>query len=162
MRYPRVPKLLLLFSAVVMLTSSCGRNVLYDENHGFEGGIWRSSDIVKFNVEITDSKQPYNVYLNVRNTTDYEYSNLFLFVKTFYPDGKISIDTLECFLADTEGRWLGKRSGRMVDARLQFRRNVVFTETGRYSFEFEQAMRDESLEGIENFGMRIEKAQLQK
>ena len=142
-----------------LILAGCRGNAIFDESRNMEQGSWKSTDIVKFNVIITDTAAAYNIYLNIRNSKDYRYSNLYLFVKTFYPDGKISIDTVECFLADVEGRWMGKSAGRMVDNRMLFRKLVRFPQSGQYSFEFEQAMREESLGGMENFGLRIEKAE---
>ncbi|MEI6122781.1 MAG: gliding motility lipoprotein GldH [Bacteroidota bacterium] len=148
--------ILLVFIASSFLFS-CNSNVIFDKNKQIENSVWKSSDIVKFTVPIADSVQPYNFYINLRNSTDYQYSNIFLFIKTFYPNGKISIDTVECYLADNNGKWLGKRSGRVVDNRILFRKAVQFTHAGTYSFEFEQAMRIDDLAGIEDFGIRIEK-----
>jgi len=136
--------------------------VVFDKNKQLENAVWKSSDIVKFTVPLNDSVQPYNFYINIRNSTDYKYSNLYLFIKTFYPSGKISVDTVECYLADNEGKWLGKRSGKVVDNRILFRRAVQFRHTGTYSFEFEQAMRVDELSGIKDFGIRIEKFEREK
>ena len=98
----------------------------------------------------------------MRNTTDYPYSNLYVFLKTFYPKGQISVDTLECFLAEADGKWLGKRRGSMVDHRILLQRTFRFVQSGTYSFEFEQAMRVNPLPGIRNFGIRIEKVKPEK
>jgi len=73
-----------------------------------------------------------------------------------------SIDTIECLLADDSGKWLGKERGKMVDNRILFRRGIRFKLSGNYSFEFEQAMRDTDLNGIEDFGIRIEKSEAEK
>lgn len=148
-------------AAVIAFTFvSCDRDLVYEKNKPMEEGVWNLTDIVKFNVDIADIKQPYNFYLNLRIKDTYRYANLFLYMKTLYPDGKISVDTVECYLADVDGRWLGSRSGSLIDSRMIFRKNVVFPQAGRYSFEFEQAMRDTLLDGVEDFGIRIEKAEL--
>jgi gliding motility-associated lipoprotein GldH len=142
-----------------MFFSACDGNVVYEKNKPMEEGKWSVMDIVKFNVDISDVKQPYNYYLNVRIEDTYRFANLFLYMKTLFPDGKMSIDTIECYVADVDGRWLGERSGSMIDNRILLRQNVVFQQAGRYSFEFEQAMRDSILDGVADFGIRIEKAE---
>ena len=136
---------------------SCDSSMVFEKNKEIGKEGWAKGDIAKFNAEIPDATLPYNFYINIRNSNDYSYSNIFLFVKTLYPDGKISVDTVECYLADLDGKWLGKASGRYVDNRILFKKNVKFPASGMYSFEFEQAMRTEKLEGIEDFGIRIEK-----
>lgn len=74
------------------------------------------------------------------------------------PDGKIERDTIECQLADAQGRWLGKSgSGSLWDNQVLFNRRTRFPKPGKYVFRFEQAMRDEKLENIMEVGLRIEK-----
>jgi gliding motility-associated lipoprotein GldH len=147
---------------LLTLLTACNTDTIFDTTKEIPGGVWKSSDIVKFSVPVIDTLQPCNFYFNVRNSTEYPFSNLFLFIKTFYPNGKISIDTVECYLADTEGKWLGNRSGGRVDNRILFRKSFRFRMLGTYSFEFEQAMRIEELRGIEDFGIRIEKFETEK
>ncbi len=141
----------------LLALSSCDSSMVYEKNKEILKDGWDKSDIAKFNTEIKDNSIPYNFYINIRNTNDYPFSNLFLFVKTLFPDGKFSVDTVECYLADLDGKWLGNASGRLIDNRILFKKNVLFPMKGMYSFEFEQAMRVDKLKGIEDFGIRIEK-----
>jgi gliding motility-associated lipoprotein GldH len=79
----------------------------------------------------------------------------------FFPDGRASRDTVEIFLADKEGKWLGEGSGNIYDNRVLFKRNVIFPLSGTYRFEVEQAMRQESLPEIMDVGFTYrEKAEL--
>jgi gliding motility-associated lipoprotein GldH len=154
-----------LFVVIIALGSaftSCRQNAIVDTTKTINDGVWKSSDVVKFSVAVTDTMQAYNYYINVRNSADYPFSNLFLFIKTLYPNGKISIDTVECYLADAQGKWYGHRSGNKIDNRILFRKSIRFRQSGNYSFEFEQAMRTEEIHGIESFGIRIEKFEKEK
>lgn len=159
MRACRTIILILAALPLLLALPSCDRNMVFEEYRTVEGTTWNSQDIMKFNVSITDVKPVYNFYINVRVGSDYRFANLFLFMKTLYPAGKVSVDTVECFLADVDGRWLGERSGSSIDNRILMRKNLKFNEPGLYSFEFEQAMRDTALQNIEDFGIRIEKAE---
>ncbi|HOY31947.1 MAG TPA: gliding motility lipoprotein GldH [Bacteroidales bacterium] len=158
----KIKHLTVLFFLFLLIFNSCGPGVLVDRNKKIENAVWKSADIIKFSVSIPDTLQLYNIYINIRNSTDYKYSNIFLFLKTFYPNRMYSIDTIECLLADDSGKWLGKERGKMVDNRILFRRGIRFKLSGNYSFEFEQAMRDTDLNGIEDFGIRIEKSEAEK
>lgn len=149
----------MLLGLILLLgTSACDRNLLFEEYRSLEGQVWNSSDLMKFNVNISDTQEPCNFFINVRVRSDYKYANMYLFLKTMYPDGKMSVDTVECYLADVEGRWLGERSGNSLDNRILLRKDLKFETTGMYSFEFTQAMRDTALQSVEEFGIRIEKA----
>jgi len=82
-----------------------------------------------------------------------------LFIKTVFPNGKFSNDTLECVLADEKGKWLGTGLGDIYDNQIPFKRNVRFPMAGTYRFEIEQGMRTETVPLIMDVGLRIEKAE---
>jgi len=151
--------LLLVFTGIFC---SCNSGVVIDRNKKIENAVWKSSDVQKFSITIADTNQLYNFYINIRNATDYRYSNIFLFLKTFYPNRLYSVDTIECVLADEAGKWMGKERGKMVDNRILFRKGIRFKLIGNYSFEFEQAMREPELKGIEDFGIRIDEFESEK
>lgn len=117
---------------------------------------WNQEDSQLFEFEIKDSLLIYDLYLNVRNTTDYEYSNLYFFISTQFPDGRKFMDTVQCILADHRGKWLGKGLGKIKDNRLLFKRGIRFPASGLYTMTIEQAMREEKLKGISDVGIRLE------
>jgi gliding motility-associated lipoprotein GldH len=116
---------------------------------------WTIDQPVRFEMNITDTAQLYDVYITLRHNTDYEWMNLFLFLKTYYPDQNYSRDTLECFLSDETGRWFGKGSAAMKSREMLFKQHVTFSQEGRYVFEFVQGMRTENLKNIMDLGMKI-------
>ena len=106
---------------------------------------------------MTDTVSLCSCYINVRNTTDYPFSNLYLFIKTIYPDGKVAMDTIQLQLADKSGKWLGKGIGKLRDNQVLLMKDIRFPYTGKYVFEISQAMRVNKLKGIKDIGMRISK-----
>ncbi|MFV0500726.1 MAG: gliding motility lipoprotein GldH [Bacteroidales bacterium] len=151
-------RLIILFALILSLSIiSCNNNIVYDENVKINEKGWNKSEIAEFEVEINDTLRLYNFAINLRNTIDYPKSNIYLFVKTIYPDGSLTRrDTIECIIAYPDGKWTGKGSGRIKDNRFWFTQNVVFPLKGKYRFEIEQATRDTSLIGIKNIGLHIE------
>ncbi|MCE3277827.1 MAG: gliding motility lipoprotein GldH [Bacteroidetes bacterium] len=143
----------------IVLFSSCNDNRIFEENKAIPESGWDTSNVVSFNVEIKDPSTPANFFVNVRNADGYPYSNLFLFVKTKFPNGKQSNDTLECMLADDNGKWIGKGIGDIYDNRIPFKRNVRFPIAGNYIFEIQQGMRVSNVPLIMDIGLRIEKAE---
>jgi gliding motility-associated lipoprotein GldH len=144
------------FISIFTLTS-CDRNGVYEENINTSDKTWSENDVAKFNVPIKDTVTSHNIYINIRNTTDYSNSNLFLFIATTSPTGASQIDTIECFLADEQGKWLGKGFGYIRDNQIPYKRNIRFPKIGNYKFEIKQAMRTNDLKGIASVGVRIEK-----
>jgi gliding motility-associated lipoprotein GldH len=152
------------FSAALLLLgsfclSSCDDARIFEENRAIPESGWDSSNVVTFSVDIKDPSTPANFYVNVRNADGYPYSNIYLFVKTKFPNGKQSSDTLECMLADENGKWIGKGIGDIYDNRIPFKRNVRFPIAGTYTFEVSQGMRTRSIPLIMDVGFRIEKAE---
>lgn len=152
----KVNFIVVIATVLIFTLNSCGDNSIYD--HNFElADPWTADQKAEFNVDITDTISAFDFYINIRNTTEYNYSNLYLFIKTDFPDGRYAIDTVELFLADVKGKWLGNGFGEIKDNQILFRKHGRFPMSGIYNFTFEQAMRDENLEGIKAVGIRIEK-----
>jgi gliding motility-associated lipoprotein GldH len=141
----------------VMVTQSCDSKRIYEENNRIEKGVWNSKDKAIFHVAIKDTIAGYNFYFNIRNGGDYPYSNLYLFLKTVFPDGRSARDTIECQLADWDGKWLGSGISDVKFNRFLFQKGVKFPLKGEYVFEVEQAMRVTDLKGILDIGIRLEK-----
>lgn len=147
----------LLLFLLIMAVSSCDPDRVFEEHIALKKGVWNAKNELQFNVTISDIISRYDVYLNVRNGTEYPYCNLYLFMTTVFPDDRTARDTIELTLADFDGRWLGSGMGSVKFSRFLFRENVQFKQKGNYAFSFGQAMRVNELKGIYDIGFRIEK-----
>lgn len=157
----RIKNKLVLFSAcllVGLLLISCNGNVVYSQYKTFSNNEWSSKDKAVFDIEITDTENLNNINLMVRHADSYPFSNLFLFVTTKYPDGKIMTDTMELVLANQKGEWHGSGAGDIFDFKVPVKKNVRFPLAGKYQFTFEQAMRVDPLPLVMDFGFEIEKS----
>ena len=143
--------------AGILFLSSCGFNYTYNERVSINDSKWYKDEVAHFEVMINDSLSNQNFYLNLRNNTDYRYSNLFVFMTTHFPNGNTTRDTIECLLADQSGRWLGKGWGNIKENEILLKSGLRFPLTGKYEFYIQQAMRDDILEGIESVALIIEK-----
>ena len=143
----------------LLLTPGCtdGSRVT-DENTEVPGHNWTYAGNFKYPVKIEDEKIPYNVYMNLRVTADYKYSNLFVLITQTGPDKKPAIKRYELKLANKDGEWLGKGSGNLYSYQLSFLTNYKFPEKGTYRISIEQNMRDNPLREVSDVGLRVEKA----
>lgn len=148
------------FLLLALFAISCGSDslVLLSEEAPEEG--WKREWKPEFEFEIKDSTQHYDTFIDLRHTSEYPYSNLYLFMDLF-KDGKLlDRDTVECPLAATDGKWLGKGLGFIYadrfDAHVLYRFNRRFPGPGTYTMRLEQAMRRETLEGILDVGISVE------
>ena len=145
---------LIVFEALI---TSCDFVRIYENNIPIPEAVWNQYNIVKFDVEITDTINTHNIYVYIRNTGMYTMSNIFLFITTTGPTGHSVRDTIECVLADNHGKWLGKGIGDIWGNQLPFKMYVRFTNIGMYSFEVEHGMRLKDLPNIVDVGLRVEK-----
>ena len=122
-------------------------------------GIWPKKAEQKFDFVIEDAQAPKNIIFVVRNNNDYPYSNI-RFIVNFMEAGakKKTTDTLNYVLAKPNGEWLGKGFGDTKETLFQYKVNYKFPKNGGYSIGIIQAMRTDSLKGIEDIGVKIETA----
>ena len=137
---------------------SCDSNKVFEAYVEVDNANWEKENSAKFEFTAKDTTHAHNLYINVRNTGDYSYSNLYLFVTMKGPDGSVVKDTVNCILADNRGRWLGRGVGDLWDLRMPYIGGFKFAHTGNYTVLLEQAMRVENgLKGITDIGLRVEK-----
>lgn len=145
-------------TVVFLLLTACNKNVVYSKYQTFKENEWFAKDKAIFDVDITDTQSLTNISLMIRHADGYPFSNLFLFVKTKYPDGKILSDTMEIILATQKGEWQGSGAGDIYDLKVPIKKNVRFVLPGKYEFSFEQGMRVDPLPLIMDLGFEIEKS----
>lgn len=143
-----------------LLFISCDPNQVYENNIEFSDYTWNKDSVKTFHVEIKDTINAHNIYVNVRNTSKYEMQNLFLFIQTTSPSGMQLKDTFECYLADERGKWTGSGWGDIFENQFVYKKNIRFPVSGIYTFEFIQGMRIDNLKNISDIGLRIEKVNL--
>ena len=148
---------ILLFSAMLLMLAACRKKTEFEEFVAIPDA-WNNSNLVHFNVNITDTITPQNVYISVRHSGKYEFSNLYLFVTAESPNGNVKRDTVEMVMADEHGKWQGKGAASVFTLYYPYRTNIRFPVAGIYTFTIEQAMWIRDLKNISNIGLMIEKA----
>lgn len=159
-----------LFLVVIscFLFTSCDSNAVFDKYKSVPSQ-WHKDSVASFNFTGPDTTNNYDLYINLRNTDAYKFSNLFLIVELNYPNGKVVKDTLEYKMTAPNGELLGTGFTDLKENKLWFRgykEPFKFNEEGDYSVNIQHAMRNngdvdgvENLEGITDIGFRVEQAQ---
>lgn len=151
--------------AIILLMfflASCDSNRVFEDNTDIPEYSWDVKNKLSFDVNIEDTTQLHNLYVNVRHASHYPYANLYMFIVIKFPNGKLAKDTLECVFADADGQWKGDGAGDIWDNQILWKPNVKFPITGKYTFEYEHAMRTEQVPFIMDVGLRVEKAEKKK
>lgn len=141
---------------LLLLTVACSHNSVYSKYQSIAESGWNKDSVARFSVDITETGMPCNVLVNIRHNNTYPYQNFWLFISTTSPDGKTTQDTIECYLADNRGKWLGSGLSSIYNMPVLFKPNVVL-KPGKYTFAIRQGMRDDVLTGITDIGIEIEK-----
>lgn len=130
-----------------------------DQNTEIDNNNWSYANKIKYDVKIDNETIPYNLYMNLRVTGDYKYSNLFVLISQTTPGKKATGTRYEFKLANPDGEWLGDGSGNLYSYQVPFRTNYKFPVKGVYHFQIEQNMRDNPLHEVSDVGLRVEKAE---
>lgn len=157
-------KLYWILLTCVFFILSCDSNQIFDEYKSV-ADHWNKDDLISFTITAPDSTNYYNLFINIRNTNDYKFSNLFLIAEINFPHGKIIKDTLEYQMAKPNGELLGHGFSGIKENKLWYKEKVKFDEVGDYEVRIQHAMRNngevngiDNLMGITDIGLRIEPA----
>jgi len=153
----------LILLIVIMTFVACDSKHVHDEYKTISKA-WKKGDVVPFSFKAPDTINDYNLFLNIRNNNEYEFSNLFLIVGLNSPEGNKTIDTLEYEMTTPRGEWLGTGFSDIKENKLWFKEQFQFPENGDYTLSIEHAIRKNGdtrgiaeLKGITEVGFRIEK-----
>ena len=150
---------------MLIILASCDSKQVFDAYQSVPKK-WHKDSLMTFTVTAPDTISTYNLFVNLRNNSDYAYSNLFLIAELQYPNGKTIKDTLEYKMAAPNGELLGEGFTDVKENKLWYKgydSPFVFEESGDYTITLQQAMRRNGdvngvleLEGITDIGFRIE------
>lgn len=132
----------------VLSGTSCQNKTIYSQVQALPLQGWAADSVLNYEVEITDTTATYDVLLFIRHTQQYAYQNMWLFVNN---------DTLEFYLADQRGQWLGNGWGRLREMPILYQHAKRFDHAGIYSYQIRQGMREACLQGINDVGLTVEK-----
>lgn len=153
-----------IFLLVLILMFSCDDIIEFNQYKTLENSFWKSGEKIEFAFEVKDTILPKNLYINIRNNNDYEFSNLYIITELKFPNNTLVIDTLHYEMADISGMFLGNGFSEIKENKLFYKEYKVFPISGNYSLEIRHAMRKngainaiENLNGIQDVGFSIEK-----
>jgi len=148
---------LFLMSLTVLLAHSCGSPFFYEGNAVIPAGNWEYGHIPDFEIHIADRAAKYDVFVRVRHTSGYPFSNLFLLLHEKGPGLRDTAFRHEMALAEPDGRWTGTGAGSLFESRILAKADFLFPDTGVYRFGLEQNMRTNPLKGIADVGLQLVK-----
>lgn len=153
----RVFSFTLLMVLVSFFLNSCGKDTLYHTYHSLPLYGWGRVDTLCYEYLATDSlgEGTGMVMVEVRHRSDYPYRNLPMLLQVLQPDSTLMCsDTLQLFLADGEGQWLGSGFGSLYQAPSLPVGRFLFS-SGTYSLRLNHLLPDSLVRGVNDVGIRI-------
>ena len=140
---------------VVAFISSCSEQPFYEKVYSFENKEWNQQVKPTFTVDIKDINKEYNFIVTLRTSTDYKYSNLWIFMNTITPDGQKAREPFQIPITYPDGAWIGSKTGTIVENPLRFNKRKL-PKAGKYTFTLEQGITESVIDEVLDIGFRVE------
>lgn len=137
-------------AVLALCFSSCRTDIVYSQFSPMSSEKWHVDSVARFDYSIDDVSVPYRMLVYLRHNERYPYQNIWLFV-----DNGARKDTIEFYLADDRGRWLGDKHHGFIEMPVLIEEEKQFPDTGRYTLTIAHGMRDSLLRGVTDIGLEI-------
>lgn len=134
--------------------SNNSNNTIYSQYAAVPDLSWHQDSVFNFTFEVEDTIGLYDIFIDIRHTDAYPYQNMWLFVRNNMLPTR---DTLEFFLADDHGRWLGNGLNGLVEMPVIYEDGYRFPKLGTCQIAIMQGMRETYLKGVNDVGIIIKK-----
>jgi len=146
------------FFIVTLLISACQKTSSYQNAEELPASGWVLGKSINFRDSLTDA-DPENLHyaIELRHSNIYPYQNIWLYIQTKCSDGTTRMDSIDCKLSEPNGRWLGTGWGSLYNISFQLP-DLKIKKTSKkrwFSIQIQHGLRDETIKGIENIGVRL-------
>ena len=146
-------QLIIAISSVLLI--SCGQKTLYSEFQSLPLNGWEADSALSYSFDAGMTDAPCDILLCLRHAENYPYQNMWLFCSLNNDSTTIWTDTLEFYLADDRGRWLGNGGLKLYEMPVLFAQNYQLPDSGQCTFTIRHGMRDNCLRGVRDVGVII-------
>lgn len=145
------------FCFLFFLLSACSQNSIYEKNIAINEQLWFHRQVPEFEIHTSDTNQNFDIFVNLRHSSNYIYSNLSLIIQEVNPQKVEKTYRLEIQLAESDGRWKGIGTGNILGYQVPFLKDYHFTDTGTYTFKIKQNMNINPLPDVLDVGIQVVK-----
>lgn len=143
----------------VAATASCRRQLAYHTYRPTPTEGWEQGDTLHFHIDTLRHAGRYAMSIGVRTSasTPYPFQSLFLVVREhWHAPERITCDTIECRLTDSEGDLTG--TGVSIYQAEQPLHTLELGDSASADISITHIMRRELLPGITDVGLKLERA----
>lgn len=133
--------------ALSSLLVACSGPVVSSDWQSVDRMGWHQDSVLTLHYSVPDTMALYRMLLYVRHTEQYPYQNMWLFLDQ---------DTVEFFLADDRGLWLGNGKNGLIEMPVLLGEDLLIG-SGNHTVSVRHGMRNDYLRGVSDVGIVIEK-----
>ena len=145
---------LLIFIIITVL--SCKSGLWFEKQYEIPNEQWKYDNVLAYEIEANDTTNQHNIDLEVEyNENDFGFQNLYVNIKTTFPDKKITNQVVSLEILGDEAQMARKCSGTKCTVTVLLLGNFKFKQPGKYTIEISQFSREENLKGISKLGLSV-------
>jgi gliding motility-associated lipoprotein GldH len=145
-----------IFLILFLVLFSCQQDEIPVGAFSFHENKWEQKVKPTFELELSDTTNVYDFFITLRTTTDYKYSNLFIYVEEIPPFGPSFRTRHEIPIANPDGSWIGEKTGTIIENKFLVKRAKV-PFIGKYKFIIEQAITDQEVSDVLDISFQVKK-----
>lgn len=152
-------RIIILIITAISLTA-CVQKAVYSNYVSVPLQGWDADSVLTYTWTIEDTAADYRMLIDVRHTERYPYQNLWFFINKPYASTPLlpyTQDTIEFYLADERGQWLGRKHNSYYEMPVLYEEAYRFDSAGTYTLTIQHGMREQQLRGISDVGLLIQK-----
>lgn len=143
----------IILPALVVL--ACSSDLYYKEKITIGNELWLYDEPIEFSVEISDTMMHYDIVLDVEHSPKYHAQNLYVNIKTEYPDKTSREQVLSMEMADKSGKWFGDCNSKKCLLSLMLQNKARFNQIGTHHISISQHSRQDSISGIQALNLSL-------
>ncbi len=139
----------------------CNSNSIFEEKKDFSEGYWVFNNPAEFEFDVVEDNRSYNFLFSIRNTSKYQYRNIYLQYYLEDSTGRLlskELKNVQLFHPKT-GIPLGQGLGDLFDLERTFLEDYQIENKGKYKLRIDQFMRQDSLPEILSIGLKVQYAE---
>ncbi len=153
--------LIIPFIISIFLLISCGKSSVYEQSVKFGNSGWNRFSKLKFDFEIKNSENRYDLFIEAKINDEYQEQYLPLYLKADYSNGEIRTEKYSIKIKDNYNRFLKEKKDNIRLYSECIQRGKKFPKAGIYKYEFEHGTSQLVLSGIEEINFKIVKSDIQ-
>ena len=143
----------------LLLLGGCSSRRLWEESKPLPDGVWHRRQPLVFHFLIRDAQQPYHIFLHTRYEASYPYHNMYV----SYALSDIHATVLGAEMREVQlfeprsGKPIGSGSSNLFFKADTLLSSYRFVAPGRYTLKLRQFMRLDSLVGVRDIALRVDR-----